>query len=127
MSQVVDTIVYPEMRAEVVEALRALGDPDYQRRVWGRHIPGVSFYDDLDLNIHILYDDSEVLPDPAQAVPAILKSTEVSAVRAVDLALGPLIDELGNCPDADYLAHPGWDSVVEAATKALEVMTSPGA
>lgn len=113
---------FPEMRLEVIGAVRALSDPEYQERQWGHYEEGVNFYDDLKLNVHILYDDTMVLPDPEGAVSTILYAEEVPALSAIDRALGPLLDQLGDQPDSDYLAHPGWPAVVRAAAAALTEM-----
>jgi hypothetical protein len=43
---------------------QALVDPQHQRLRWGRVEEGVRYYDDLDINVHILYDDCQVLPSP---------------------------------------------------------------
>ena len=82
----------------------------------------VSYYDDLTLNVHVLYDDMRVLPSPEDAVPSLLHAAEVLPLRAVDSALGPLIRELGDSSDEAYLADPRWPHVVEAAKAALAVM-----
>lgn len=110
------------MRAEVMGALRALSDPKDQRSTWGKYQPGVHFYDDLDVNVHILYDDSQVLPNPESAVSSLLRESEVPALQAVDAALSPMIQDLGDCPDADYLSDPRWPVVVRAAEEAITVM-----
>jgi hypothetical protein len=115
-------IIFPEMRHEVIEALRSLSDPLHQRARWGRVEQGVSYYDDLTLNVHTLYDDCQVLPSPDSAVPDVLHDTEVPAFRALDAALGPMIRELGDRPDEEYLADPRWDKVIRAASSALAAM-----
>lgn len=112
----------PNMRAEVIGALRALSDPEYQHAAWGKYESGVPYYDDLDMNVHILYDDTQVLPDPEVAVPSLLYESEVSALQAVDAVLGQMIQELGDRPDAEYLTDPRWPAVVRAAGQALTVM-----
>jgi hypothetical protein len=64
-------VKYPEMRREVINALIALADPEYQQRVWiDGNYPRDNFYDDLSLNINILYDT--VLPDPTPRIGAVL-------------------------------------------------------
>jgi hypothetical protein len=108
-------ISFPAMRAEVLAALRALSDPIYQRTVWGRYVEGVDYYDDLDLEVHILYDDCRVLPSPEAAVPAVLYAGEVSVLRAVEAALGPMLSDLGDRPRDAYIADPRWADVVRAA------------
>lgn len=84
-----------------------MSDPDHQRTVWGRFELGVNHYEDLTLHVHVLYDDCQVLPDPDLAVPAILNDSEVPAFRALEAVFGPLLDELGERPDADYFVAPG--------------------
>lgn len=113
---------YPQMRLEVIAALRSLGDPKHQRLQWGRWREGVEYYDDLALDIHILYDDTGVLPHPEGATPAVLFPAEVSAFRALAAALGPLIDEHGERGEEVYLRDPRWASVIAAASEALAVM-----
>lgn len=114
---------YPEMRAEVVRAVTALADPGYQRRVWvARQFPHPKFFDDLDANLHVLFDDATVLPDPGQAVGTIVWAGEVPALAELGRVLGPLIDELGDVPQQAYLDHPRWEDVVRAASRAVAVM-----
>jgi hypothetical protein len=117
-----DNVEFPSMRAEVIGALRALSDPEHQRGTWGKYEPGVPYYDDLDMNVHILYDDAQVLPDPESAVSSLLYESEVSALQAVDAVLGRMIQDLGDRPDAEYLSDPRWSAVVRAAGDALAVM-----
>lgn len=115
-------IEFPYMRAEVIAALRSLADPGHQCSCWGVVEEGVNFYDDLDMNVHILYDDTQVLPDPESAVPSLLYDSEVSALLAVDAVLGQMLEQHGDQPDSAYLADSRWSAVVEAAGEALSVM-----
>lgn len=115
-------IEFPEMRHEVIAALRSLSDRTHQQLRWGRREEGVNYYDDLTLNLHILYDDCQVLPSPESAVPAVLHAREVTALRALDAALSPLIGDLGDRPDSDYQTDPRWPGIIEAARSALKVM-----
>lgn len=122
------SVRYPEMRLQVLSAINALADREYQQRVWiDRIYPHENYYDDLDLNIHILYDDALVLPDPTSTVEQILASrAEADAFRLLAERLDPIINELGDSPDSVYLSHPGWPSVVDAAESARAVMRSAG-
>ncbi|GAB3851837.1 hypothetical protein GCM10028801_01980 [Nocardioides maradonensis] len=115
-------ITYPEMRLQVVEAVRALSDLHHQRTRWGRYEEGVNYYDDLALNVHILYDDCMVLPAPQGAVPGVLHAQEVQIFRELDRALGPMLDELRGEPDDVYVSDPRWPLVVETAARALVIM-----
>jgi hypothetical protein len=115
-------VTFPEMRIEVIAALRALSDPLHQRTRWGHYEEGVNYYDGLTLNVNTLYDDCQVLPSPETAVPDVLLDPEVPAFRALHKALGTMITELGNRPDGDYLADPRWGDVIDAAVNALGAM-----
>ncbi|GGI76806.1 hypothetical protein GCM10011581_12400 [Saccharopolyspora subtropica] len=119
----VDPIRFPDMRAEVVLAVKSLADPDYQQRVWIRHeYPHEGFYDDFTQNVHILFDDTCVLPEPHQRVGSVLFPNEVDVMKALGDVLDPLIDELGDASDAQYLAHPQWTEVVHRASNAYQVL-----
>jgi hypothetical protein len=117
-------VEFPEMRDQVIAALQSLADPSHQRVQWGRYEEGVNYYDDLTLNVHVLYDDTQVLPDPSRSVGAVLYEDEVEALRRLDAALGPMLDELQDSSDSTYLADPRWPEVVAAARAALDVMRS---
>jgi hypothetical protein len=117
----VGAVELPAMRAQVVEALRALGDVEYQRASWGRVAADGSF-DDLALNVHILYDDCQVLPDPAIAVHAILREAEIDAFLQLEAALGPILDDLGDSKDEVYIRDNRWKEVARAARVAFQAM-----
>lgn len=121
----VTEILYPEMRESVVRALRAFADPEYQQRVWiDRRFPHEGFYDDLDLNISILYDDCVVLPDPRTRIGTVLiDGAEIGRLADLDGVLDPLIRRLGDVPDRRYVEDAAWPRVVEAARAALVAMT----
>ncbi|TWF93477.1 SCO4402 family protein [Saccharopolyspora dendranthemae] len=114
---------YPEMRAEVIDAVTSLADPDYQQKVWiRREYPQPGFYDDLTTNINILFDDICVLPDPQTRVGIVLHPNEVDVMKALSDVLEPLVDELGDASDAQYLNHPQWARVVAAARHARQTL-----
>lgn len=117
-------VQFPEMRATVLEAAQALADREYQQRVWLEcQYPHDNFYDDLDQQVHALYDDCAVLPDPGRALGTILiGNEEIAALASLDRALSPLIDDLGNAPDAVYLADPQWCAVLAAARDVVAAM-----
>lgn len=117
-------VQYPEMRKSVIEALESFADPDYQRRVWiNRQFPQEDFYDDLDVNVSILYDDCVVVPDPRSRIGTVLvDGPEVDRLIELDQVLGPMIRRLGNAPDATYLGDSEWPLVVAAARAALAAM-----
>lgn len=110
------------MRQQTVTALTALADRDYQQRVWiDREYPHAGFYDDLTLNVNMLYD--MVLPDPRSRLGVVLLSeSEVARLDELEQLLGPLIDDLGDTYDQQYLSDPRWSEVVAAAASALSAM-----
>jgi hypothetical protein len=115
-------VTFPEMRLEVIDALRSLSDPEHQRTKWGRYDELTNYYDDLTLNVHTLYDDCQVLPTPEAAVPDVIQEEEVPAFRQLGAVLGPLISELGELPDDAYRHDARWPKIIEAAAHALAVM-----
>ncbi|MCN9243085.1 hypothetical protein NGF19_20160 [Streptomyces sp. RY43-2] len=117
---------FPDMRRNVISAVRALADAEYQRRVWIERIyPREGYYDDFTLNLNILYDDTLVLDDPASTLGTVLRSEgEVSAMEALASAVDALLQREGDGRmDADYMASPLWDAVLRSALVAYEVMT----
>ena len=113
------------MRAEVVLAVQSLSDPAYQQRVWiRREYPQDTFFDDLTQTVSILFYDTGVLPDPSSAVGDTLYPSEVASMTALGNVLDPLIDELGNVDDAQYLDHPQWPQVVRSAQAASAALNT---
>lgn len=108
-------IEFPEMRENVVASVESLADPDYQRSQWLDR----SVLDSLDMAISILYDDTQVLPNPEKSVGVVLRAGEVESFRELDSRLAPMIDDLGDVADEMYLDDPRWSQVVEAARRAL--------
>jgi hypothetical protein len=128
VEQAMTEVRFPQMRADAVDAVRSLADPDHQQRVWlRREYPQPGYFDDLTTNITILYDDTRVLEDPAATVGAVLRSDrEAAALAPLAEALDKMFAEMGtSCDDASYLNSAHWPAVVEAARSALGALTSP--
>lgn len=124
----VSEVRYPDLRRYVINAVAALSDLQYQKRVWiDRNYPRDNYFDDLDTNIHTLYDDYRILPEPESALGDILiDGDEVERLRTLGRVLGPIIDELGDAPDAHYLSHPSWPVVIRAAGASLSALVLAG-
>lgn len=122
MDRLTSGVGFPHKRENVVAAVRALSDVEYQRPRWGRFEEGIQFYDDLALDIHVLYDDNDVLPDPRRAVPAVLHQSEVGPLTRLGAVLAPLLDAYGDSAEEVYLRDPRWPDVVAAAGAALAAM-----
>lgn len=114
------------MRSSVLDALESLSDPDHQERYWLHPREGDRVQDSLDLNIHILFDDTEVLPTPEPSVGSVLFPEDVAPLIRLASVLGPLIDALGDVSDGAYLADTRWCDVVEAASYALRDLRRRG-
>ncbi|MGX1887569.1 SCO4402 family protein [Streptomyces sp. NPDC055287] len=122
----VERVKLPEMRAEIISALRALSDTGYQKRVWiDRDYPHPDYYDDFTLNVNVLYDDTTVLADPEAALGYTLTSeAEVRVMKTLADVLGNTLSQVGReATDAEFLASPCWPQVVATATRALSVLT----
>jgi hypothetical protein len=117
-------VKFPEMRDQVIASVQSLADPSHQKLRWGRYDECVNYFDNLTLNVHVLYDDCQVLPEPSRSIGAVLYEDEVQALRDLHAALGPMLDDLQDSSGSDYLADPRWSEVVEAAGAALDVMRS---
>ncbi|MGW1878755.1 SCO4402 family protein [Streptomyces sp. NPDC001975] len=118
-------VEFPDMRENVISAVRALADREYQERVWIQRIyPEDGYFDDFTLNINILYDDTLVLEDPASALGTILSSQqEVAVLTVLRSALDELLEREGtNKSDAEYLASPLWSAVVDSASAAYRIL-----
>ena len=118
---------YPEMRNDIIDALRALADRTYQQRVWvDRIYPRPGYYDDLTHNINVLYDDTLVAEDPSSQVGVSLKDgREVAAIEALKEILDPILDSISpDDSDLDVISRPDWTNVVIAAGNAIRVLSS---
>jgi hypothetical protein len=115
---------YPSMRWSVLDALACLADEEYQRERWtGNTLPRSDWFDDLTLNINILFDDCEVLPDPQKALGAVLvPGDDFERLRRLGAVLSRLIDRHGKEPDINYLNDPEWQEVIRLAGLALAAM-----
>jgi hypothetical protein len=120
-----DEVEFPDARLQVAAVLASLADAMHQQRVWVAGTPErQDAVDNLTLVVHVLYDDIRVLDDPEAAVGEVLRDdAEARAMHALADLLDPLIDELGDAHDSDYLASVRWPAVVEAARTALRSMT----
>jgi hypothetical protein len=103
------------MRNEIVLAVKALADPEYQWSARVRRELPPGRYDEFTHRIHILYDDTQALEDPEGAICVYLRSREeANAMRKLAAALDTLFDDLGtDLSDEEYLRAQGWTAVVE--------------
>jgi hypothetical protein len=124
------SVLYRAARSQVMFAVAALSDPDYQQRVWIRQeVPHPGYHDSLDMTVHTLFDDCAVLPNPRDAVGTVLvDGPEIERLNKLGQALDALIDDLKERPDDDYVRDRRWGQVIEYARDALSamVLADPG-
>lgn len=113
-------IELPYVRLEVRSVIERFADPEYQERVWRGGDRSDGLVHDIDEDIMLLYDDSQVLPDPASAVGDVVYPDEVPPLLRFGQLLGRVIDDLPHDADeVQYLDHPDWSRVVQAAAHVL--------
>lgn len=116
-------VQWPERRKDVLEALRALSDRDYQNQYWrsGEGRP------DLTAAVHWLIDDTSIDQHGARALISrlFLDQREADLVQLVVDALLRILDDLGpTVPDNAYLDHPEWINVLHSARAAYLALRS---
>ena len=115
----------PALRARLLWHLDKLSDRKYQEDAWigGRYLPGAEF-DGFDAAVDFFYDATALAEDPDGAVGRYLRDdAEVAAIRRLATVLDRLLAGVGRGrTDAEYLAAPEWDEVVEAAGRAYRVL-----
>ena len=127
------TIEFPQMREEVLEALDVLADADLQNQHWQNPRYPLPCRD-FDWVVRALYD-TPALPSPSLVVGTFLYADEEAPLLELDVVLDPMIAELQDVPDAEYMAHRDWPEVVRLAGVAAAVLrerdaaeaTHPGA
>lgn len=115
---------FPNMRLEIVEAVRSLADPVFQRRVWVDGEPTGYEIEGLDQEITTLYDDTRAMDDPYGQIGITLRDErEAEAMQKLDRVLLPFYKSLPPHYDpATVLAMPGWKDVVATAQTTLAVL-----
>ncbi|MEV4096180.1 SCO4402 family protein [Streptosporangium saharense] len=124
--QDVNDIRFLSMRDEIISSVNTLANREYQQNVWvERKYPHPGYYDDFSMNIHILYDDTNVLEDPEGAIGTYLTShDEAEALANLHEALEALFTELGTeLTDIEYINSAYWEAVVEAAFSASQTLS----
>ncbi|WP_445176740.1 SCO4402 family protein [Microcoleus sp.] len=118
-------VKYPKMREELLETLRSLADREYQHKAWleSDYPPGIEC-DSFDEAVHFLYDDTVLAENPNAAIGVIIEDEkEARLMSAVCQAIDLVFEALGTgVSDEEYIKSSEWTRVVEAASRALQVM-----
>lgn len=120
-------VLFPEMRANVIDAVKSLADEEYQWRVWvDKKYPTVGYYDDFWVNVNLLFDDSLVLENPRDSLGAVLiNQSEVAAMEDLAKSVLDFLESQGrDKSDAEYVSSPEWSVVVSSARRAYATLRS---
>jgi len=121
-------IKYPGMRAELIEYLQALSDAKYQRIAWVEHSLGGGKYDELDLAIHFIYDDTNLSNNPDFDIGTILvNKNESDSIKQLVKEMDVLFERYGlTLSDEEYIGKPEWENVILKAKEACLVFGVDG-
>lgn len=112
-------------RWDIMYALAALSDPEYQQSHWlGERTERTDDWDNLDDVVYTLFDHWSVLSDdPGEWVGyTLLHGPEVDRLRRLAGVLNPLIERRGDVDDAAYVHDSSWALVQRLAASALAAM-----
>lgn len=119
------SVLFPYMRLNVIEALRQLSDFDYQQKHWiGGSVPSSRLSLRFADAVHWLFDDTALIDDPESCVGDILKNdAELRAVLEAMRAVEVIYHIYGyNLIDIEYTQKPKWAAVVVAAQEAFVLL-----
>ena len=127
----------PHMREKLLENLMILADVEYQNQVWFEQEfpPSIDndCWDDFGVRLiyfefafDFVYDETSLVENPEGAIGIFFKDErEVELIKAVLRAIEGVFVTVGiDATDQEYISCPEWKDVLEAASKALQVMNS---
>lgn len=127
VEQAINSVRFPEMRANLHGFSESLSDEAYQQRVWIERQPS-PIRDSFTDVVHFFYDDTTLAKNPDEWIGLILRdAAEVAAVKALTSAMDALFAELGTeQPDGVYVRASGWPQVVQLAKELIVRLERPG-
>jgi hypothetical protein len=117
---------YPDMRQELLDALRQLADINLQRKLWvNRDYDVDKFVYGFDEIVGLLYDDLGVDKNPSQAIGVfLLNENEAGLIQAVTQAIDRVRLDVGTeAADEEYIRSRAWPEVMKAASLAIDGLT----
>ena len=121
------SVQFPAMRRDVMSALAALADEQYQQFVWLGQGEWPGHAADLQLAVNVLFDDAQVLPEPSTRVGTVLvEGHEISRLRELGSLLNGMLERHARDADQDVVDDPDWDRVRDAASRALSAIVLAG-
>ena len=109
---------YPHQRCELLLYLEELSSSD-PRALW-KEQQDRGLYADIDRVFHFFFDDHEF--DERYIGYALFDEGEARAIKAIKDALDLILADHPRGTDDDFVRHPGWRHVREAAAWALAAM-----
>jgi hypothetical protein len=118
-------LIYPQMRQELIDHVKALSDPDYQKDFWVKKITTPDLkHDEFDYVVHFFYDDTKLAEAPESLIGWILKNqSEAISIKELTGAIENILRNYGtNLSDEEYISLHEWDNVIIAARKSLALL-----
>jgi hypothetical protein len=114
----------PEMRVELIGYINGLADLEYQHQAWVDHELPTMGYDELDLTIHFLYDDTTLSRAPRSNIGDLLRNeTEAAVIEDLIQNIDLVFDKYGlQLSDKEYIEKEEWKDVVKSAQAAQKVL-----
>jgi hypothetical protein len=124
MEPAMSKLAYPQMRANIFDAIEALADTALQWRAWvGGDVRPVGECPNFENAIHWLFDDSGFDGGTDASVGFTLyDSDEARAIDEVMNNVDRLLKKYGtHLSDNDYVGTPEWPAIVSAASRCAKL------
>jgi len=117
-------VEFPWMRMQLIVCIKGLSDKNYQYNEWVLHKGESCEYDDFDITVHFLYDDTDVAENADEYIGLIfINKEEADSVKNVVDKIDIIFDKYGlELSDKEYIEKPEWNDVIEAAKKARSIL-----
>lgn len=114
---------FPNIRNQLIVTLKGLSDITYQHSCWVNHnCPEPIKYDEFDLAVHFLFDDTTLYSEPENWIGLCLKNKdEAIKVKEVCDAIEAIFEKYGSSlSDKEYIELPEWKAVLSTAAVAFK-------
>ncbi len=117
-------VAYQHFRDELISILHILANMQYQQEIWAKGRPPKDGTEDFDWPMHFLLDDFSLADNPAAEIGGLLEdNNEAEVVGKVTRPMLDVFKEIGGTREPyEYISHPKWLEVVEAAKIAIQVI-----
>ena len=120
-----NTLIFPEARANIEEAIKGFSDTELQQRAWiGRNAKPVGECPSLKDALHWLFDDSGLGDGVLTCIGYMLyDEAEARSLEGLMSQLETLLGKYGyRAPAENYINSQDWPSIVGAATACLQLL-----